>query len=44
MPDCKIGAVSMKMISNTRTTSTSGVMLMSAIADLVRPFESLNAI
>src|SRR5246500_3211270 len=43
MPDCSTGAVSMKMTSNTSTTSTSGVMLMSARADLVRPLESVNA-
>src|ERR1700722_18258543 len=30
MPDCSTGAVTMKMISNTRTTSTSGVMLIAA--------------
>ena len=29
MPDCSTGAVTMKMISSTSTTSTSGVMLMS---------------
>ena len=29
MPDCSTGAVTMKMISSTRTTSTSGVMLIS---------------
>src|SRR3954449_12909237 len=43
MPDCSTGAVSMKMTSSTSTTSTSGVMLMSASADLVRPLESVNA-
>src|SRR6185437_11680419 len=43
MPDCRTGAVSMKMTSSTRTTSTSGVMLMSAMDDLVRPPESVNA-
>ena len=35
MPDCRTGAVSMKMTSSTSTTSTSGVMLISASADLV---------
>src|ERR1700752_316904 len=30
MPDCSTGAVIMKITSNTSTTSTSGVMLMSA--------------
>ena len=37
MPDCRTGAVTMKMRSRTRTTSTSGVMLMSESADCVRP-------
>src|ERR1700755_2100037 len=43
IPDGKTGAVSMKMTSSTRTTSTRGVMLMSAMDDLVRPLESVNA-
>src|SRR5580658_10016776 len=29
MPDCRIGAVIMKMISRTRTTSMNGTMLIS---------------
>src|SRR5579863_9664393 len=29
MPDCRIGAVIMKMMSSTRTTSTSGTILIS---------------
>src|ERR1700674_607539 len=29
MPDCRIGAVIIKMMSNTRTTSMKGTMLMS---------------
>src|SRR5580692_3544335 len=29
MPDCRIGAVIMKMISSTSTTSTNGTMLIS---------------
>ena len=33
IPDCKTGAVIMKMTSSTSTTSTSGVMLMSASED-----------
>src|SRR5213592_2086447 len=28
IPDCRTGAVTMKMMSKTRTTSTSGVILM----------------
>src|ERR1700730_18562664 len=43
IPDCKTGAVSMKMTSSTRTTCPSGVMLMSTMDDLVRPLESVNA-
>src|ERR1700744_2943273 len=43
MPDCSTGAVSMKMTRSTSTTSTSGVMLMSASADLVRPSALVNA-
>ncbi len=34
----------MKMISSTSTTSTSGVMLMSAREDWVRPLGAVNAI
>ena len=37
MPDCRTGAVTMKMISSTSTTSTSGVILMSASEVCVRP-------
>src|ERR1700722_4868923 len=37
MPDCRTGAVSMKMSSRTNTTSTKGVMLISASAVWVRP-------
>src|SRR5205807_4280711 len=37
IPDCNIGAVTMKIISSTRTTSTKGVTLMSASAVWVRP-------
>ncbi len=36
IPDCSTGAVSMKMMSSTSTTSTSGVMLISASAVWVR--------
>src|ERR1700745_3262945 len=35
MPDCRIGAVIMKMISNTRTTSMNGIMLISESVDWV---------
>jgi hypothetical protein len=44
MPDCSTGAVTIKMISRTSTTSTSGVMLISASAVCVRPLEAVNAI
>src|SRR3954447_13649059 len=37
MPDCSTGAVIMKITSSTSTTSTSGVMLISASEDWVRP-------
>src|SRR5208337_4583579 len=37
MPDCSTGAVIMKMTSSTSTTSTSGVMLISASEERVRP-------
>ena len=37
MPDCSTGAVIMKMISSTSTTSTSGVTLISASELCVRP-------
>jgi hypothetical protein len=32
MPDCIMGAVTMKMMSRTSMTSMNGVMLISAIA------------
>src|ERR1700747_3734401 len=35
MPDCRIGAVIMKMISNTRTTSMNGIILISESVDWV---------
>src|SRR5580704_16085339 len=44
IPDCSTGAVTMKIISSTRTTSTSGVTLMSEIEDCVRPLEAVKAI
>ena len=44
MPDCNTGAVTMKMISSTSTTSTSGVTLMSEIELCVRPLELVKAI
>src|ERR1039458_6733599 len=37
IPDCSIGAVTMKIMSSTSTTSTRGVMLMSESAVWVRP-------
>src|ERR1700677_3351136 len=37
MPDCSTGAVIMKMIRRTRTTSTSGVTLISASVVRVCP-------
>src|SRR3974390_158886 len=37
MPDCSTGAVIMKITSSTSTTSTSGVMLISASEVWVRP-------
>src|SRR6202050_2234490 len=43
MPDCSTGAVTMKMISNTRTTSTSGVMLISASEVRVWPELAVKA-
>ena len=42
MPDCSTGAVSMKMMSSTSTTSTSGVMLISASAVWVRVWPPLR--
>ena len=44
MPDCKTGAVTMKMMSSTSTTSTSGVTLMSESEDWVRPWALVKAI
>src|ERR1700677_209855 len=43
MPDCSTGAVTMKMISSTRTTSTSGVILISASEVLVWPELAVKA-
>src|ERR1700723_579209 len=43
MPDCSTGAVTMKMISSTRTTSTSGVMLISASEVRVWPELAVKA-
>src|SRR5947209_7186453 len=39
-----IGAVNIKMMSSTSTTSTNGVMLMSESELCVRPWEFVNAI
>src|SRR4029077_6125822 len=47
MPRYIIGAVSMKISSRTRTTSTSGMMLISAMVEPMRrpsPLSKLNAI
>src|SRR5580698_3544248 len=44
MPDCSTGAASMKITSSTSTTSTSGVMLISAREDWVRPLLLVKAI
>src|SRR4051812_213125 len=43
-PDWITGAVSMKMISSTSTTSTNGVTLMSDMDVCVLPFAPVNAI
>src|ERR1700722_5429921 len=43
MPDCSTGAVTMKMTSRTRTTSTSGVMLISASEVRVWPELAVKA-
>src|ERR1700722_2014477 len=43
MPDWSTGAVTMKMISSTRTTSTSGVMLISASEVRVWPELAVKA-
>src|SRR5882757_815106 len=43
MPDCSTGAVTMKMMSSTSTTSTSGVMLISASEVRVWPLLAVKA-
>src|SRR6202021_254075 len=43
MPDCRTGAVTMKMIRSTSTTSTSGVMLISASEVRVWPLLAVKA-
>src|SRR5450755_107669 len=43
IPDCSTGAVTMKMMSRTRTTSTSGVMLISAREVRVWPVLAVKA-
>src|SRR6202453_2166700 len=43
MPDCSTGAVTMKIMSSTRTTSTSGVMLISASEVRVWPELAVKA-
>src|SRR5271154_5118683 len=43
MPDCSTGAVTMKMTSSTSTTSTSGVILISASEVLVWPELAVKA-
>src|SRR5277367_1449334 len=43
MPDCRTGAVSMKITSSTSTTSTNGVILISASAVCVWPFLFVKA-
>src|SRR5271165_4577727 len=43
MPDCRTGAVSMNMTSSTSTTSTSGVILISARAVCVWPLLLVKA-
>src|SRR6202051_4316662 len=43
MPDCSTGAVTIKMISRTKTTSTSGVMLISASEVRVWPVLAVKA-
>src|ERR1700739_557408 len=43
IPDCSTGAVTMKMISSTSTTSTSGVMLISASEVRVWPLLAVKA-
>src|SRR5215469_2893348 len=44
MPDWMMGAVNIKMMSSTSTTSTNGVMLISESELCVRPWEFVNAI
>src|SRR5271167_699107 len=43
IPDCSTGAVTMKMINSTSTTSTSGVMLISASEVRVWPLLAVKA-
>src|ERR1700728_3058224 len=43
IPDCSTGAVTMKMISSTRATSTSGVILISASEVRVCPELAVKA-
>src|ERR1039458_4573896 len=43
IPDCRTGAVIMKMTSSTSTTSTSGAMLISASEDRVWPLLLVKA-
>src|SRR5215467_7054917 len=43
MPDCSTGAVNIKITSNTSTTSTSGVILISASAVCVWPLLLVKA-
>src|ERR1700733_2426713 len=43
MPDCSTGAVTMKMMSSTSTTSTSGGMLISASEVRVWPLLAVKA-
>src|SRR5271168_2221665 len=43
IPDCSTGAVTMKMMSSTSTTSTSGVMLISASEVRVWPLLAVKA-
>src|ERR1700686_5827904 len=43
IPDCSTGAVTMKIISSTSTTSTSGVMLISASEVRVWPELAVKA-
>ena len=44
MPDCSTGAVTIKIISSTSTTSTNGVTLISESDVSVRPLLVVNAI